>query len=48
MSDAQALQYMQSSTQAGRVLKLAEGGIAYPAKRRFNQDLDESVADIKS
>ena len=29
-------------------MKLADGGTAYPAKNRFNQDLDESVKEIKS
>jgi len=38
---------MQSSTQHGRVLKLADGIMTFPKKKRFNQDLDESIKDIK-
>jgi hypothetical protein len=47
-TDAQALQYMNSTTQHGRVLKLADGIMQFPKKKRFNQDLDQSISDIKS
>ena len=35
-TDAQALQYMNSTTQHGRVLKLADGIMQFPKKKRFN------------
>ena len=38
---------MQSSTQHGRILRLADGIMQMPKKKRFNQDLDESIQDIK-
>ena len=47
-TDAQALQYMNSTTTHGRVLKLADGIMQFPKKKRFNQDLDESIQDVKS
>jgi len=47
-SDAQALQYMQTHTPHGRMLKFADQIIRFPKKERFNQDLEESIKEIKN
>lgn len=46
-TDSQALMYMQSTTNHGRVMHFADHIIRFPKKERFNQDLDESVKEIK-
>ena len=35
-TDAQALQYMQSSTTHGKVFRMANGTLKFPKKKRFN------------
>lgn len=40
--------YMQSTTSHGRVMHFADHIIRFPKKERFNQDLDQSVKEIKS
>lgn len=39
---------MQTATSHGRVLKLADGIMRFPKKKRFNQNLDESIKEIKT
>lgn len=46
-SDSQALMYMNSDTTHGKILKFADQMLKFPKKERFNQDLDESVKDVK-
>jgi hypothetical protein len=46
-SDSQALMYMYSDTTYGKILKFADQMLKFPKKERFNQDLSESVREIK-
>ena len=39
---------MNSDTTHGKILKFADQMLKFPKKERFNQDLDESVKDVKS
>jgi hypothetical protein len=46
-TESQALMYMYSDTTHGKILKFADQMLKFPKKERFNQDLTESVREIK-
>lgn len=39
------LQYMQSTTRHGKMLRVADTATKDPRRRRFNYDLDEAIKD---
>lgn len=47
-SDSRIIKQLESAAKSGRILKFADQIIRFPKKERFNQNLEESIKEIKS